>query len=329
MLKWNFYTKTMIGVFIVIGLLGGVTMLGKAQNNEYKLALPFVPHDYVPCPEKNPKKGVAWAYGRQNIHDEERLCISAYHVWGLLAEGTGYAGLEHFNVFWSDIYTSPTGESHNYFDDLEARLGNDYDGILLFLNEPELDDQANKMPTDGAQLYLDLKAQCPDCQLYGPMVSAHDHLCKDDPNQLPYYDDLQAKYDNWCWFREWWSEVERLSGEPPQMDGYTIHHTLGREEGPIDPINSLQATVASLGDLRPFKVIVSEYAVPKNGDEASCDADFMAEMTDAYNQDPRVEYFFAFTPNLVESSAWCTLFEPFGSAHFTRTGMAFASHGNR
>lgn len=328
MFEWTKKVKVVSGFVVTIFLFVTISSLGQAQNFTHHLALPFIAHDLVRCDPKNPSKGVAWAYGRQTEDDEDRLCISTYHAWSLKAEDEGIPGLHYMNVFWSDIYTSPTGNEVNYFTELERKLGNDYDGMMLFLNEPELDVQADKTPLEGAQMYRDLKAQCPNCQLYGPMVSAYDHQCLDNGQQRPYYDELRAKYGQWCWFQEWWHQVELLTGAPPEMAGYTIHHTLGRAVAPLAPIDSLEATVASLGDNRPFNVIVSEYGIVQGYDITNCDPDFMAEMTDAYAQDSRVLYFYAYTPNIPHDN-WCTFFAPFGTAHFTPTGFAFASHGNR
>ena len=73
---------------------------------------------------------------------------------------------ERLNIEWwynwsASCPTSPPGCVPMSWGGGDPNLSPDYDGYLLFLNEPDRPDQANKTPQEGVTLYKALKAKYP------------------------------------------------------------------------------------------------------------------------------------------------------------------------
>jgi hypothetical protein len=96
------------------------------------------------------------------------------------------AGIEWWYVWSSSCPTNPPGCVPMSWGGEDPNLSSDYDGYLLFLNEPDRADQSNKTPADGVELYKLRKIQYPKAQFvvgntfYPTWLLQFKALCEND-----------------------------------------------------------------------------------------------------------------------------------------------------
>lgn len=277
----------------------------------HQLYLPLAANRVPYCPPpRNPRKGLAWAYFDREIEPtpqfiQEALCIGWYHTW-IIPDTNPLEeyGVETYPVFWCDVYPSDAQGDEvriDYKQDALQKLGPDYDGYLLFLNEPDLPaPQCDRTPREGAELYVWVKQNLPQAKLVGPMVSHVDAL------------------DGWRWLQAWRQEVIALTDTPPDLYAYSIHdYTLGELSYVADTLHDLM-TAWGDGDKSMW---VTEFG--------SQSPQRIAQMIDFYNNDARIARFAGYTPLMVDNDFHTNFrFFYWDSAELTPLGESFAAHGN-
>ncbi|MEL0099664.1 MAG: glycosyl hydrolase [Opitutae bacterium] len=216
------------------------------------------------------QQGLAKAYGAVTASDVDRLNIEWYYDYGLRYPSPVLGDAEYIPFFWCDQYPAlkwPT--QYNYFDSL-AKLPDDYNGYLLFLNEPDLRGgdvdgwQCDRTPRQAAYIYKALLAECPNCIFIGPATSHIDYL------------------QGWPWLREFYETIYKMGLKPPQI---AAAHDYTEQSG-SELVNSL----FRLLDLFPGaakKVWITEFA--------TCDPNLARKSIEFYQSDERVERYAWFT----------------------------------
>jgi hypothetical protein len=138
------------------------------------------------------------------------------------------------------------------------KLGPDYDGYLLFVNEPDLKPELH--PIRMAQLYVHVKHFMPDVQLVGPGISHRDY-------QADFY-----------WLGQWFDAVVRITGEPPEMYAWDIHNYL-HDGDPLAPYDALELWLNERGVYNP-KFWPTEWGART--------PERTLEMKRAFDADPRI-----------------------------------------
>ena len=190
--------------------------------------------------------------------------ISSYRTWQINEGLSPIHGLELHPNFWCDIYFLPPNFLLSQLPVFDL-LGSEYDGYLLFLNEPDLSSygmhgQCEVTPRRGAELYVYTKAMLPLAKIVGPGISHVDY------------------YNDFMWLTKWFNHVVSLTGGPPQMYAWDIH-TYVQDGDPLAPVNALEQFLVSRGVTEP-KFFISEWG--------SCNVGRLIEMKVAFDNDDRV-----------------------------------------
>lgn len=247
---------------------------------------------YLPIAMTPPDKfGIAWPYvGYQDI---SQFNARYYQGWTIsFDEIDGMTALPHIPCpygYW------PGDPDVDFLQLLETRLADyqrsnsAYDGILLVLNEPDLESQCQLSPEDAIEFYEAVAAICPACQLTMPQVSHQDY------------------WSGWQWLHSFLA-LYRANGYYPPVTYGAVHSYVWGEH----PSLLLDSYESALGDygLHYDKWIVSEWG--------ACTADSLDMMYRWYEQDDRILYHLYFAP-YVEGN--CTnLFVDFDGTGYTPTG---------
>jgi hypothetical protein len=230
-----------------------------------------------------PSRGWAKAYSNLTEQELQKLNVDWYYDYTLKYPFPS-RGIEYVPFLWCDIYPSLKYENPaiRYFDELK-KLPQDYNGYLLFLNEPDLrgsridGGQCERTPRQAAYMLKAVRELRPDVILIGPVVSHEDYL------------------HGWVWLREFYriieSNPEFADVKKPEIGA--IHTYLKND--PANIVNSyfsLQNEFSSF----PETAWVTEFAA---------DTPEQAErMINFYKNDPRIERYAWFT-----ARGWQTRFD--------------------
>ena len=230
------------------------------SGTTHKLYFPTIKTD-VEC---NPKAGIAWA-GGENPTDVETLCVTWKHEWGIQRQGND--SIEYVNHIACPVYPFMAyGETVtlDYFDAMENKLGRDFNGYLLFLNEPDRKDQCYMSPYRAVFFYRAVREQYPNAIISMPQVSHFDYL------------------NDWVWLREFYDILETKN--IPYPDFATIHTYV--KEDPNLIVDSMYSFLHERG-LSKDKVWITEFGTN--------DPVIMREMLTLYQADNRIDRYAYYT----------------------------------
>jgi len=251
-----------------------ILLVGDAHTllygHHYYLPIMTIQTHQTSSPAPN-KRGFACTYcGQMTPDDVSSLSISWYHNWSMSQNDHAAEFVPHF---WCDIWQD--GDSDNFVDYIAevSMLPSDYDGYMLFLNEPDLAaPQCNITPAYGAQLYNWVKATIPNVKLIGVQVSHGDGI------------------RGFKWLREWRNEVLNTSGAYPDMWRYTIHEY---NDDPRPQVEALLSLQAEWGIDTPLWV--TEFG--------TCKPDVMRDMVQYYEGHDMIERYAVYAPLLLDCQA--------------------------
>jgi len=246
-------------MFVVLLLLLWFFMTPKADaEGMHKIFLPIINNG------DRAKAGIAFsshvdAYVRIPLLGDS---VSHWRGWRNNGNVGTRWGLENTPSLHTDLYWQWRPGIQNWR--LESQfhildnLGADYDGYLLFVNEPDLKTELH--PIRMAQLYLHVKHFMPNVKLVGPGLSHRDY---------------QAGFS---WFNAWYEAVVRISGVPPDMYAWDIHNYMATEP-PLAPYDALEALLLTKG-VENSRFWVSEWGADN--------PERLLEMKRAFDNDPRI-----------------------------------------
>lgn len=113
------------------------------------------------------KSGLAWE--NVNSNNMQPFGFSAYQAWIPIYEN--YQGMMAYPHLPCNYAYWPSDPNADYL----AMLDTEYEGVLLWLNEPDREDQCEMTPEDAVSFYWQTVALCPSCQLTYPQVSMGDY----------------------------------------------------------------------------------------------------------------------------------------------------------
>lgn len=219
-----------------------------------------------------PVRGLAYCCGSLRPGEAALLNIGWHYDYTLRRPGRSLDnGSQYVPMLWCDIYPALRYDAPaiNYFDQLR-RLPADYNGYLLFANEPDLrgsihdGGQCERTPRQVAYMLRSVRQICPGCRVVGPNVSHIDYV------------------RGWPWLSAFYDEVRRLGVRPPEVAA--IHDYTGQP--PTAIVDSLFALLATFQDA-PETAWVTEFG--------SCDAAWVAEAVATYERDERISRYAYFT----------------------------------
>lgn len=187
--------------------------------------------------------------------------VRYWRGWQRARPADDIAGLRATQGLWCDFYYHPVYSQGRLIPQAGAiDLPAEFDGVVLFLNEPDLPGQCSASPKRAAQLYTHVRNQLPHAQLVGPGISDRDWV------------------NEFAWLEAWWTAVVDLTGEPPQMAAWDIHNYSDKAH-PLAPYDALEKWLAVRGVANP-KFFVSEWG--------ACTPERIIEMREAFDNDPRI-----------------------------------------
>ncbi len=173
----------------------------------------------------SPKKGLALTYETGwHYQEANRLNVSWFHNWHVTPAVEPPPSVE----FIPFVRCAEPDE----ISAAVANLGADYDGYLLFLNEPDHDNLSQGCGItveEAAQRYLSLRTALPDAKLIGPNPSWN------DPNTTNYIED-------------WREAVHTATGNYPDVTGYGWHFYTTSVNAVRENVNNLCIAMNSLGE---------------------------------------------------------------------------------
>lgn len=305
------------------------------------IATIFFPMISLAGNENNPRKGVALAYGWVNGEGgADKLKTGSFAFWWITPNPYSRSG-RSLQTLWSDC--DPLTPGCAYKDSIwpglewlasrsHYRDNLTYGGqvVVNYFNECDLPyPQCARSPAYMAQVYLRAREVCPNCAFFGPAVSSHDMFCDWAAHHaIPYHASIKY-HGRWCWWQEFWLQVEQDGATPAQVAEWkktcSVHHYYNipwhgwgvepRHVPATQPLDELQ-------ELGCEVFIISEYG--------ACDPNELAAMTNAYNNDPRVIAFYAWTANLPDTANGtpCEVLLDWETGELTNLGRAFAASGN-
>lgn len=248
---------------------------------------------YLPIAMTPPDKfGIAWPYvGYQDI---SQFNARYYQGWTIsFDEIDGMTALPHIPCpygYW------PGDPDVDFLQLLETRLADyqrsnsAYDGILLVLNEPDLESQCLLSPQEAIEFYRAVAIICPSCQLTFPQVSHQDY------------------WAGWQWLGEFLA-LYRAGGYYPPIAYGAIHSYVWQE-----PPHMLLDSYGQLLD--GYGIVTQGWIVSEWG---ACTPESLADMYRAYEADSRVLIHLYFAPWFHEGN--CTnLFTDFDGNGLTAVG---------
>lgn len=218
----------------------------------------------TPTPMPPKKAGAAWAFLNPGNVDEG-VNINWWHKWypstGITAE------MEFVPHIKCDEY-----RGQSLLPIAQQSLPGDYTGVILFLNEPDLAD-CPMTPYEGYLFYLQVDAAFPEAQLTTPQVS---HL-----------DWYTHHYE---WLKEFMSYLE-----PEQRPEILTVHTYFQHQydKQVDDLTYLAVNEWGYGEIR---IWVTEFNTCKT--QTPKDLAFFRDMIIWFNNDPRIERYFVFSPHI-------------------------------
>lgn len=228
------------------------------------LFLPFV------AAEETYKGGIAASSTRNITERVETFGFSFVRGWQLGGmPPTTRGGVRYVPNLWCNNYSRVVdGEvvamrDQLFLIDLLASV--DYDGYLLFLNEPDLTfyghrGQCEITPHGAAILYLYTIGELPNAKLLGPGVSHIDYL------------------NGWSWTMRFIEATIELSGSPPDFYAWDFHTYLSTGP-PLAIIDGFEYMLSLYGITNPIFTI-SEWG--------NCDPYRLIHMKEAFDNDDRV-----------------------------------------
>jgi len=193
-------------------------------------------------------------------------------------------------MLWCDTWPANGGGFH-YINQGIANLGYDYDGPLMFLNEPELASQCDMTPAEAAAFYEQARDTFPLAHFVGPNISS----------------------DGLPWLAEWYDLI--IADGLPLPETAAIHSYLDEE-----PHLLIDRLFAVLDDYpgAAGKVWVSEFG--------NCNPEQAQNMIESYQSDTRVERYAWFTVRNWDTPDCLNLLD--GNDELTAVGEVWkGSHG--
>lgn len=166
----------------------------------YELFLPQV-WTYPNFGPNETRIGLAYAsINSRQPYEVAQLRADWFQVWtmGRTDYGTGLERVQHLScdrrVFW-EYGTAAVDQ----FEQAHMILGADFDGYLLFLNEPDLHIQCRTTPDQAAFMLRAVQDQFPNAIIVGPQPSHFDY------------------WNNWVWMKEFYNWLDHYDIEPPDI----------------------------------------------------------------------------------------------------------------
>ncbi|MCB0019496.1 MAG: hypothetical protein KDE09_17015 [Anaerolineales bacterium] len=184
----------------------------------------------------NPRKGIAAAYAWAYDTGYEPFNTGWYYTWSLFPGEWVNSGMEFI----------PMWPCHGTVDYVVGTLGADYDGYLLFLNEPERPEQCTHSIEEAVDYYLMVRNALPQAKLIGPQTIGSTNL------------NFSA------WIGAWREAVRQRTGSYPDVAGYGFHLYPYYLNGVVTPRQVMQTWcdgLASWGELGTKEIWVTEFGV--------------------------------------------------------------------
>ena len=190
----------------------------------------------TPGPNLNPRKGIAAAYAWAYDSGYEPFGAGWYYTWSLFPGEWADSGLQFI----------PMWPCHGTPDYVVGELGADYDGYLMFLNEPERPDQCTHTIAEAVDYYLMVRNALPQAKLIGPQTIGSTNL------------------NFAAWTSAWRDAVHQRTGSYPDVAGYGFHvypHFLNGAATTRQVMQTWCDGLASWGDLGSKEIWVTEFGV--------------------------------------------------------------------
>ena len=216
---------------------------------------------FLPMVSVTPPK-VGYAYSEMSEENTRLLHMQWYHNWNMSIAHSNIERVEHFSCEVRPYWTFDD-DARNQFTDLRrivARFG-DAPFYLIFLNEPDLNEQCSRTPSHAAQMYKKVIEIAPNAIIIGPQVSDQDYL------------------NDWAWLKEFYRYLDRMNLPYPQIGA--IHSYLE------EPPNNIVESYFNL----PFstsKIWIAEFG--------ATNPETLRNFLLYYQSDPRIERYSYFAP---------------------------------
>lgn len=227
------------------------------------LFLIFIP---IVTTVERPESKYGWAPSSHSNFQERAAqlpdIVTHWRGWQRTSPAPNREQLKATQAYWCDFYFHPI-HSNGILKPLDGslNLGKDFDGVLLFLNEPDLPGQCTVSPERGAQLYVHVKNTLPNAKLVGPGISEVDWI------------------NNFKWLNAFFKEVTRLIGKNPEFYAWDIHNYQSAGN-PIQPYNDLENFLLNKNLSPPIRFYISEWG--------ACTPERIIEMRNAFDSDQRI-----------------------------------------
>jgi hypothetical protein len=219
---------------------------------EAKLRLPL-----LSGPTYSPKKGLAWGAAHLYPYDYTRLNVSWIYNWDLEPSkwdvSSPLSDYHASDMLPGNVEFVPMIYCGTEIERAENYLGADWDGYLLFLNEPWVrapDDCEGPMTTqEVAQVYMAIREAFPQAKLIGPNIyyKSFSSATEDPPGKLA----------------DWRDAVYTLTEAYPDVTGYAIHTYTGDPGQDLDLVADLHTFLADWqeddGRAEPYELWVTEF----------------------------------------------------------------------
>ena len=186
-----------------------------------------------PTATLNPKKGIAATFANRYENGHEPFSPSWYYTWTL---NPGLWQGPEFIPMWYCTHTP----AH-----VLQVLGADYDGYLLFLNEPDRVEQCHQTIEEAVDYYLMVRSTLPQAKLIGPQTINSTNL------------------NFGAWTGAWREAVRQRTGSYPDVAGYGFH-VYPYYNGDVTTRQAMQSWCDSLsewGELGVKEIWVTEFGV--------------------------------------------------------------------
>ena len=303
---WGNRERLLSAVAIAFVLLAGYLLTASANQQQHVAYLPLIADGQQP-----PKSGLAFSSHR-DAAERAALLGDTVHYWRGWQIGGSLPGdqwgLEFTPSLWCDFYWHGIYSQGMFRPQMQVLnlLGPDYDGYLLFLNEPDqayygLSGQCAMSPRQAAHMYVHIKSFMPQVKLVGPGISHIDYL------------------NGFRWLGEWFDFVVHYTGSPPDIHAWDIHTYL-RTGPPLAPYDALEAWLATRGVYSPI-FWITEYG--------ACDPYRLRHMIDSFEADPRIKRYYLYEQYMAtwDGDSRCILLFEEGSdpIRLTQLGWAFVT----
>jgi hypothetical protein len=207
-------------------------------------------------PTYSPKKGLAWGAAHLYPYDYTRLNVSWIYNWDLEPSkwdvSSPLSDFHASDMLPGNVEFVPMIYCGSEIERAENYLGADWDGYLLFLNEPWTgtdceDPPRPKTTQEVAEAYVAIRDAFPQAKLIGPNIHHNSYDPGNPPGRLA----------------EWRDAVYTLTEAYPDVTGYAIHTYTGDPEQNRDLIVELHSFLADWqevdGRTEPYELWITEF----------------------------------------------------------------------